>query len=205
MPSLDLPDQSSQSLKGLSNLVERVTPWLIDVGSWVFGGLIAFNLVVIASLITVGPADRAILIATTALACALPLNVAGIVLLRLTKDVKDIGIDDLALRAFQDAGFPHIEAYFPSAEEREALRRRTSNLALRYSLGIVALSIALTVTGMLAAMWHMAWWIAAGLGAMIVLSLVLLVLVIAHSMPPESKAEKDLKRRYRAVRTQAHK
>jgi hypothetical protein len=41
-------------------------------------------------------------------------NVAGIVLLRLIKDVTDVGLDDLALRAFQEAAFPDIEAYFPS-------------------------------------------------------------------------------------------
>jgi len=34
------------------------------------------------------------------------LNVAGIVLLRLIKDVNEVGLDDLTLRAFQDAGFP---------------------------------------------------------------------------------------------------
>ena len=191
-----MQDQSKPALKGLGNLVKRITPWLFDVGSWIFGGLIAFHLVLISSLLTVGPVDAAIRISIAALVCALPLNVAGIFLLRLIKDVKDIGIDDISLQAFQDAGFPDIEAYFPPSQERESLRRRRSNIALRYSGGIAALSIALTVTGLVAALWHMAWWIGVVLLLMIILSTVLVIVVLAHSLPPESETEKELKKRY---------
>ena len=190
-----MEDQFKRSMKGLGNLVDRITPWLFDVGSWIFGGLIAFNLVVISALITVGPVDVAIRTSVTAFACALPLNVAGIFLLRLIKDMKDIGIDDLTLQAFQDAGFPNIEAYFPPPQERASHKRR-SNLALGYSLGIVALSIALTLTGLVAALWHMAWWIGVALLTMVILTTALVIAVIAHSLPPESEAEKELKRRY---------
>jgi hypothetical protein len=65
----------------LRYLLKRITPWLVDVGSWIFGGLMAVNLVVISALITVGPVDAAVRTATAALGAALPLNVTGIVLL----------------------------------------------------------------------------------------------------------------------------
>jgi hypothetical protein len=67
--------------------------------------------VVIAALNTVGPVDAAVRASTAALAAALPLNVAGILLLRLIKDVNEIGLDDLTLRAFQETGLPQTDAY----------------------------------------------------------------------------------------------
>ena len=189
------PDQSEQSLKGLSNLIERVTPMVIEIGSWIFGGLIALNLVVMASLITVGPAHRSILISLTAFASALPLDVAGILLLRLTKDLKDSEIETIALESFKDAGFPDIEAYFPDREGRKEAARRRSHLALGYCMAIVTLSIGLTVAGLTAALWYMAWWIGVTLLAMTFVSALLVVLVFVHSLPPESEAEQELKRR----------
>lgn len=193
-------EQSARTFRGLRNLAERITPWLVDVGSWVFGGLIAVNLVVISALVTVGPIDEAIRTSTAALAAALPLNVAGIVLLRLIKDINDVGLDDLTLREFQDAAFPDIDAYFPSPRERLAQHARRSRIALVYSLGIAGLSGALTVTGMAAAMWHMGRWIAFVLLFAVILSAALVTVVIAHALPPDSDAEKSLKQRYRERR-----
>ena len=155
--------------------------------------MIAVNLVLVSALITVGPVDRATRIATGALAGALPLNIAGIVLLRLIKDVKDIGLDDLTLRAFQDACFRDIEAYFPVPLERGSQHSRRTRLALVYSAGIAALSIGLTVTGMTAALWHMARWIALVLLSSVMLSALLVPVALAQSLPPESEAEKALK------------
>jgi hypothetical protein len=65
-------EQAARTFSGLRNLAERLTPSLVDAGSWVFGGLIAGNLVVIAALLTVGPIDVAIRVSTAALAAALP-------------------------------------------------------------------------------------------------------------------------------------
>jgi hypothetical protein len=192
MPPADL---KAQSLQGLGNLVERVTPWLFDVGSWIFGGLIAFHLVILASLITVGPADTAILISITAFACALPLNVAGVFLLRLVKDMKDIGLEDLTLEAFQRAGFPDIEAYFPPAEQRALLHKRRAGVALRYALAFVLGSSALTLTGLVAALWYMAWWVGVALLGMVILSTVLVTAAFATAQPPPSDAERELQRR----------
>ena len=151
--------------------------------------MIAVNLVVLAALITVGPLDAAIQASTAVLAAALPLNVAGIVLLRLIKDVKDVGLDEATLQAFQDAGFPDIDAYFPSPRERAAQHARRSRLALLYSLGIAALSAALTVTGVAAAVWHMGRWIAFVFLAGVFLSVALAGIVVAHTLPPKSDRE----------------
>src|SRR5437588_9086609 len=94
MTPLDLEEQSRQSMQAVGNLRERITPWLFEFGSWIFGGLIAFILLVIPALITVGPARSAILVSITAFACALPLNVAGLFLLRLVQDLKNASIDE---------------------------------------------------------------------------------------------------------------
>ncbi len=197
-PTVD--EQSARTFRGLRNLAERITPWLVDVGSWIFGGLTAVNLVVLSALITVGPVDAAIRTSTAALAAALPLNVAGIVLLRLIKDATDVGLDDLTLRAFQDAGFPDVEAYFPLPDQTASQHARRSRVALLYSLGIAAVSIGLTVTGMAAAVWHMGHWIAFVLLSAVILSAGLVAVAIAHALPPASPAEKSLKLRYRERR-----
>ena len=186
-------NEEAATFSSLRNLAEATLPWLTDVGSWVFGGLTAVNLVIISALITVGPVDAAIRASTAALAAALPLNVAGILLLRLIKDVNEVGLDDLSLRAFRDAGFPNIDAYFPSPLERKSRHARRARVALLYSLGIAALSFALTVTGMAAAVWHMGRWIAFVLLSAVILSAVLVAVAIAQALPPESEAEKSLK------------
>jgi hypothetical protein len=110
---IDFENQSRQSVRGLLNLLEKLSPTLFDVGSWVLGGLIALNLIVIGAVIPIGGIDASILIAAGAMASALPLNVAGILLLRLIKDMKGIPIVELTREAFQDAKFPEIEAYLP--------------------------------------------------------------------------------------------
>lgn len=207
-PKTDTPpsvaEQSTRAFKGLRNLAERITPLLVDVGSWIFGGLIAANLVVLSALVTVGPVDVAIRTSTAVLAAALPLNVAGIVLLRLIKDVNDVGLDDVSLRAFHEAGFPDIEAYFPLPHERAALRVRRSNVALLYSLGIATSTSALTVTGMIAAMWHMGRWIGCLLLGAVLVSVALIGIVIAHTLPPVSDREKSARIRYAQRSSSSH-
>jgi hypothetical protein len=193
-----VPDQAEQGRAvagGLSRLLERIAPWLVGVGTWIFGGLIALNLVVIAALITVGPADRAVLVSVTAFACALPLEAAGMVLLRLGKEVDEIGLENMARQSFEEAGFPSIHAYLPAPHARESVNRRRARITLGYALVMAALSLALTLTGIVAALWHMAPWVAETSLVTALLSGLLIALVVVHSMPPESEAEKALKRR----------
>jgi hypothetical protein len=195
-PPVDWEEQSKQSMQALGNVVERISPWLIAFGSWIFGGLIGFNLLIIGSLITVGPIDPAILVSMTAFAAALPLNLAGLLLLKLVQEMKDIHIDEEMFHAFQEAGFP-IELYVPPAQERASLYNRRTDTALRYSLTIMAFSVALTLIGMISALWYMAWWIGVVFLVMAIVSQVLVVLVVIHSLPPESQAEKDVKKVYK--------
>jgi len=188
-------ERARQSLHAVGQLLDRTTPWLSEIGSWIFGGLVAVNLVVISSLLTVGPVDAAVRISVSACACALPMSVAGISVLRLTKDLMALGVDDLAWQAFKESGFPDIDAYFPPAADREALLKRRASLALRYSLAIAAISAGLTLAGLVAALWHMAWWIGTVLLVMAALSAGLVVVVFVHAQPPESVWEKTLKQR----------
>jgi hypothetical protein len=198
------PDEAMRarrSLTALGNLIERTAPWLLGVGSWIFGGVIAFNLVIMSSLITVGPVDAAVRTSITALACALPLDVAGIILLRLVTDVGQLKIDDLTLKAFRDARFPEIDVYFPPSRQQSAVRRRRSRIALLYSIGIGAFSVALTLVGLVAALWHMAWWVGVVLCGMVVFSALLLLVVIVHTMPPQSNEEQAVNDALRGSRS----
>lgn len=194
---LDLEAQSRQSLQAVGILIERLTPWLFAFGSWIFGGLIAFILLVAASLLTVGPVHPAILVSIAAFACALPLDVAGLFLLKLIQEMRDVGIDEHLLHAFQEADFP-IEAYIP--QERASLQRRRTHVVLWYSLGMLVFSLILTLTGMTAALWYMAWWVGIIFLVVVLTSQMLIILVIAHSLPPTSEEEKEQKRRYQEYR-----
>ena len=73
--TLPSPEEQNRRLwRGFGNFIDRVTPSLLELGVWLFGSLIAFNLLVMASLFTIGPVDSAIKVSTAAFALALPLN-----------------------------------------------------------------------------------------------------------------------------------
>jgi len=188
LPTDEIAQQSKSALKGLGGFVEEITPWLFAVGNWICGGLTAFGLVAISALLTVGPVDKAVLISITAFACALPLNVSAIFLLRMVRDAKELRVDEVALRAFQDAGFPNVESHFPASLEREFRYKKISKVALAYSLGAAILGVALTLLGLISALWHMAWWIGVAMLAMVILCLCasLSIFVIGHSTMHES-------------------
>src|SRR5215467_12995640 len=80
--------------KALEAFIESIGPWFFEFGSWIFGGLVAFTLLLMAPLITLGPIDRAITAATAVFALALPLDVAGLFLLRLVQDLPRVGFED---------------------------------------------------------------------------------------------------------------
>ena len=189
-------EQNKQIMKAFGKLVERITPWLLEFGSWIFGGLIAFTLLVMASLFTIGPVDPAITVSTAAFALALPLNVTGLFLLRLVKDLKQVGFEEEFAQAFQDVDFT-VREQVASPKALESLRKRRTGFFLGYSLGILAVSILLTLTGMIAVLWHMAWWIGVIFFVMVLISQVIVILALVTSQLPESPEEKEQKRRYR--------
>jgi ABC-type multidrug transport system fused ATPase/permease subunit len=189
-------EQNKQIMKAFGQLIERMAPWLLEFGSWIFGGLIAFTLLVLASLFTIGPVDPTIMIATAAFAFALPLNVTGLFLLRLVKDLKQVGFEDELAQAFQDIDFT-IGGQITSPKTLESQRKRRTVFFLAYSLGILALSVLLTLTGMVALLWYMAWWIGVIFFVMVIIGLVIVILALVSSQPPETPEEKEQKRRYR--------
>ena len=146
-----------RTVAGLAKLVERITPWLLDLGNWIFGALIAFNLLVLSALLTIGPVDKAVLIATATFALALPPDVAGFLLLRLAADMKSVDLEQVATQAFVEAGF-EAQARGPAPSPNEAQQRR-ARVVLRFSYALLSLTIVLTFIGVTAALWHMAWWI----------------------------------------------
>ena len=181
----------------------RTNEWLTEVGAWIFGGLLALNLVLIASLLDVGRVDTAILISICALGCALSVNVVGICLNRLVKDIKYVEVAErlTILQEIRDAESAEIEALYPPPEERESVRRRRSTMALWSSLGLAALSSVLTMIGLVAALWHMAWWV--GVAGLVtgVLSATLISVVFVSTKPPVSEADRILIQRYVDRRT----
>jgi hypothetical protein len=169
-------------------MIERITPWLLDLGSWIFGALIAFNLLILASLLTVGPVDRAVLVATAALALALPPDVAGFVLLRLLQDMKNLQLETAAFKSFEEAGFAIPAEDRPGPADIEAGRRRRTGLVLISGYSILAISFLLTIVGVTAALWHMAWWIGLAFLIVTVLSQVLVAWVITTSPPTSARS-----------------
>lgn len=189
--------QYRQSMQAYRKLLEKGTPWLFDVGTWIFGGLIAFTLLIMASLITVGPVDVYIKIATAALALALPLDVTGLVLLRLVQDIKPNRFEETVAQTFHEAGLSSDDMQVPSLTSLQAMRIRGTQVALRYALYILSLSIVLTLTGMVATLWHMAWWIGVAFVGMVVVSLIVASLAMTASQPPVSSEEKRRRKAYR--------
>ncbi len=185
--SLSEEEQNQRIWRGFGNFIDRITPALFELGVWLFGSLIAFNLLVLASLFTIGPADPAIEIATAAFALALPVNLTGLFLLRMVQELKGVGLEDTLVQAFQEEGF--VSDQIPAAEDLDkvlaAMRTKRTALVLRSSSGILLLSILLTLTGLTSTLWHMAWWIAASFIAMVVISLVFVILVKALSQPSD--------------------
>jgi hypothetical protein len=189
-----------QSMKAVGKLVERITPWLLDFGSWIFGGLIAFNLLVVAALITVGPVDPAITVSTAAFALALPLELAGLLLLRLDQDLKHVGFEEEVAQAFQEVG-PNVREQVASRTALELWPKRRTRIVLLYALWILALSVVLTLTGITAALWHMAWWIGVVFFAMVLISQGMVIVALVTSQPPYSQEEQERKRRSREETT----
>ncbi len=169
----------NRTVKAFGSMIERITPWLLELGSWIFGALIAFSLLILGSLLTVGPTDNAVLIATAAFALALPADVAGFVLLRLVDDLKKVRLEEAAVKSFEEAGFPVPDDERADAIEQAMQGRTRVVLVICYSILLV--SVLLTLTGISAALWHMAWWIAVVFIAMTVVSLGLVMLSLAGS------------------------
>lgn len=177
---------SRQVMNALSRTVEAAAPWLLDLGTWIFGALIGFDLVMLAALLTVGPVDRAVLISTAAFAVGLPPEVSAFVLLRLVRDLEESKIEQIAARTFADAGVDNVGDFLPVQEQRAegTLARRTMRV-LGASYGLLGVSIASALVGVTATLWHMGWWIAvAFVGVVAVTQVVVFQVIVQTPKPP---------------------
>ena len=196
MPETDVADlgpeeQNRRYWRGFANFIDRITPSLLELGVWLFGSLIAFNLLVLASLFTIGPVDAAIKVATSSFALALPLNLTGLFLLRLVQELKGVGLEAQLVQAFREEGVASDQ--MPSPPDLDAalaaMRARRAAMVLRSSSGILMLSALLTLIGLVGTLWHMAWWIAISFCVMVALSLALVIVVMAISQPSDSNKQ----------------
>ena len=180
------PVTFTQTAQALGGVVDRLTVWLLDLGTWLLGAMVAFNLVILAALLTVGPVDRAVLIASCALAVALPPAVSAFALLRLVRDVQQIGLEEAAIESFRAAGV-EIREQIGEGPLTEIRRRRTQS-ALRFSYLLLGVSVLLTLTGTTACLWHMGWWIAVAF--MVAVAASLAVVGRGVAMSPRSQRTK---------------
>ena len=141
---------------GFTLFLGVLTPWLMELGSWIFGALIAFNSLMLGVVLTIGPVDGAVKIATAAFALAIPPIVVGFVLLRLVADMIKIRLQKTATKALQDAGFKLEEISMPDPKQSE---RKMSNVTLMYTYSLMTVTVVLTLIGLTAALWHSGWWI----------------------------------------------
>ena len=158
-------DTAKRTAAALDHLFEALSPWLVDLGNWIFGGLIAFSLIILGALLTIGPVDAAVKISTAAFALALPLDLAGFVILRLFADMTKVNFGEIGIKAMTEAGFSYEGSETPRIADAK-LRR----VALRYSYTLLTLTALVTAIGLTAALWHMAWWIGVIFAVMVVVA-----------------------------------
>lgn len=156
--SASVDDTVQRTRTAWGRVLERITPWLLELGAWIFGALIAANLVFLGALLAVGRVDLAVELSAAAMAIALPMNVVGFFLLRLAKDLKQVGLEQLTMQAFQEVGFT-TEELGPAAVSSESTEKKRAESMLAYSYTLLMFSAVLTVVGVAAALWHLAWWI----------------------------------------------
>ncbi|MBV8528049.1 MAG: hypothetical protein JOZ75_07020 [Candidatus Dormibacteraeota bacterium] len=164
----------------ITRTFDAATPWLLDLGTWIFGALIGFDLLMLAALLTVGPADRAVLISTAAFAVGLPPEVGAFVLLRLVRDLEATKIEEVAARSMAEAGLEHSMPAVLADSQRTAQRTAA---ALGVSYGLLFVSILSALTGLTATLWHMGWWIAVAFLAVVTITQPLMFAVILRSPP----------------------
>jgi ABC-type multidrug transport system fused ATPase/permease subunit len=180
-------------MKALEAVTESITPWLVEFGTWIFAGLAGFALIVIAQLITVGPVESTIFVSTVALALTLPLNLTGLLLLRLVQDMKRY--EDKLAQGFHDASLI-MGAEFAAPLAASPLQKRRTEVILLISLGMLTVSGLLTLIGLVAALWHVAWWIGILFLLMTIISLGIVVVALSVVRPPQSQEERERKQRY---------
>lgn len=191
----ELEKRIDQRRQIMSSLMDAIKPWLIEFGNWIFGGLIAFNLIMVAPLLTIGLNHIEVMVSIVAFACALPLSVSGILLLKLTKDLNDMSIDEVMHQAFKDAHIPDIESHLPTEEQMQSTYKRRTEVGLRYSVWLGGTSAVLTLLGMIAALWYIAWWVGVIFIIVSVIALFITMNVAQRVIRPMTDEEREAYRK----------
>ena len=175
---------------------EKIAPWLNEFGSWIFGGLIAFSILIIQGLILLGgpAADGAVLVSSVAFAAALPLDVAGLMMLRLNTDMKQYSFEEEMISSFQEAGFPMQGEDVSTAALGERQQQRSTTV-LYISLIILVVSGLLTSVGMTAGLWHIAWWIGVVFIVMTLISANIVIFSMIRRDSRQAAATKEARER----------
>jgi ABC-type multidrug transport system fused ATPase/permease subunit len=184
---------SRQSMKAFEAVTESITPWLVEFGTWIFAGLIGFAVILIAPLVTVGPVETTIIVSTAALALTLPLNLVGLLLLRLVQDTQRY--EDKLAEGIHNASLI-LGAYLALPPPMGPTQKRRTEIILLISLGILVVSALLTLIGLTAALWQVAWWIGVLFLLMTIISLGIVVVALSAIRPPQSQEERERRERY---------
>lgn len=139
--------QAIQSWLGHSQQI--VLKWLYDVGGWIFAGLIAVALLLLQPLMTVSHIDPVLFIAGLTLAAALPLNLAGVWIVRYLKNQNQALADAALAPTRPSAGGDETTA--SNLPAFSAKQRQFTHLILSILFG---LSVLLTLIGVVCALWH---------------------------------------------------
>ena len=89
-----------------------------------------------------------------------------------------------------------LGAEFASPLAASPTQKRRTEVILLVSLGILVVSVLLTLTGLTAALWHVAWWIGVLFLLMTIISLGIVVVALSVVRPPQSQEERARKQRY---------
>lgn len=173
------PDWRQVSLGWMQKSQEITAKLLYDLGGWIFGGLIVVNLMLLQALISLGFADRALLIAGLAGVLAFPFNLAGLGVIRYFNALSQ-AVED-AQKVLAQNGNLDAETLIKLTRDSAALppdKHRVMDSSVSLAL---YLSVLFTVIGLCSALWHISWAVTLLLIVAGVLAALLVLRVIRHS------------------------
>jgi hypothetical protein len=145
-------DWKSALLSWMEQSQQIVLKWLYDVGGWIFTGLIAVALMIIQNLIGIGHSDRGLLVAGLVLAVALPLNLAGLWIVRYIQN-----LDQAAAGAKPPLAKKQSVADDATVNAAAIFSAKKRTFTNRVVTIVLALSVLLTLLGLALALWHISW------------------------------------------------
>jgi hypothetical protein len=127
--------------------------WLYELGGWIFGALIAAALMVLQDLIPLGSSDRITVFAALACALAIPLHIAGLVIVRYVRDLQQAA-REIAMAQNLTEGRGLLSDTTLSLQIFSPAKRRAMDMAVSTALFLGAL---FTLIGVATALWRISW------------------------------------------------